>query len=317
MAKIQTPPKQKKIFIGAIDNGFGKYKLYVEDHPLQIIPSYVSEEKMDAVPGRVSIDGKAFTVGESAYRSGKYYSRNVDDAGNKIQQAKVMLLGALAHLPHRKEWHLKVVVSIHDSDNFKEALIQALSGKHNCLLRGEESTVCVEVLKVIPEGMGALFGKNIPDKLSVLDFGTGTTLFSRYSEGKRIKHEPESGGVEQLIELISIEMKAMLNGIHGDKQLIRQGLESGTLTYGRSTSFDQIYEKCLVKWRDKCIREPVKKAKEAYESGDEVLCIGGGCLLPGFKESLEAIGFKVHKKPVTANVEGLFKIAEKLSGKVK
>jgi hypothetical protein len=40
-----------------------------------------------------------------------------------------MLLGALAHLPHRKEWRLQIAASIHDCDNLKEKLIEALKGE--------------------------------------------------------------------------------------------------------------------------------------------------------------------------------------------
>jgi hypothetical protein len=108
----------------------------------------------------------------------------VDDAASKIQYALPMLLGALAHLPHRKEWRLQITASIHDCDNLKEKLIEALSGEHECILSGYASKVCVRVVKVLPEGMGALVGEQLPGKLTLLDFGTGTTLFSRYSQGK-------------------------------------------------------------------------------------------------------------------------------------
>jgi hypothetical protein len=87
--------------VGGIDNGFGNYKLLLEEHPLVVVPSYLSEEKMEPVPGRVRIGEREFTVRDSARRTGRYYSRNVDDAASKIQYALPMLLGALAHLPIR------------------------------------------------------------------------------------------------------------------------------------------------------------------------------------------------------------------------
>ncbi|MHC5918249.1 MAG: hypothetical protein ACYTXE_46525, partial [Nostoc sp.] len=40
------------------------------------------------------------------------------------------------------------------------------------------------MLKVVLEGMGALFGHPLPKKLTILGFGNGTTLYSRYNRGK-------------------------------------------------------------------------------------------------------------------------------------
>jgi hypothetical protein len=235
----EKPHKNQKHFAGGIDNGFGNYKLLLEGHELVVIPSYLSETKMEAVPGRVRLGNKEFTVGHSASRVGQNYSRNVDDAVNKIEYALLMLLGALAHLPHRKEWHLRLAASIHDHKNLKDRLIDALSGTHDCILAGEPepSRVLIEVTKVLPEGVGALYKRKVPAKHTMLDFGNGTTLLSRYFEGKLESHEPLPCGVEQLINLISVEMKSILNGFPGELHLIRAGLESGSLSYTRSIAF--------------------------------------------------------------------------------
>jgi len=315
--KSTKPHKNQLHFVGGIDNGFGNYKLLLEEHPLIVVPSYLSEEKMESVPGRVRIGEREFTVGDSARRTGRYYSRNVDDAASKIQYALPMLLGALAHLPHRKEWRLQIAASIHDCDNLKQKLIEALSGEHECILSGYASKVCVQVVKVLPEGMGALVGTPLPSKLTLLDFGTGTTLFSRYSQGKREIHEPFPCGVEHLIELISKEMKAINDGLPADKYLIRLGLENGTFCYGRKQSFKSIYKKCLSEWFENYLRKTVGRAKDAYEQGDQVWCIGGGCLLPGFGQSLTKIGFRVHESPMEANVRGLLLVAHLRGRKVE
>jgi hypothetical protein len=308
---MNMPHKNQKHFAGGIDNGFGNYKLLIEGHKLVVIPSYLTEEKMESVPGRVVLNNHEYTVGDSARRCGKYFTRNVDDASSKLQYALPMLLGALAHLPHRKEWYLHLAASIHDSDSLGESLIKTLSGEHDCILAGMPTKVVVDVVKVIPEGMGSLVDRQIPTKLTLLDFGNGTTLLSRYSQGKRELHEPVHFGVENLVDLIAREMKSSNDGLPGENHLIRSGLESGKLNYGRSQSFKAIYKKCLLEWSDKYLKKTIKKAKDAYEQGDEVWCIGGGCLLPGFRENLTKIGFKVHEFPVEANVTGLMSIAKK------
>jgi hypothetical protein len=59
------------------------------------------------------------------------------------------------------------------------------------------------VLKVALEGMGALFGHPLPKKLTILDFGNGTTLYFRYNRGQREVHTPYPIGVQVLIDDIS------------------------------------------------------------------------------------------------------------------
>lgn len=267
---------------------------------------------MEAVPGRVHFGDCEYTVGDSARRCGKYFTRNVDDYASKIDLALPMLLGALAFLPPRKEWNLYLTASIHDFDNLGKKLTETLSGEHDCILSGNRSKVNVTILKVLPEGMGALVNKQLPEKLTVIDFGNGTTLLSRYSAGKREAHDPEPCGVEALIDLISKQMKSINDGLPGDRHLIRMGLESGQLNYGRSQSFKAIYKKCLQAWYEKNLKKVVKQAKNNYDQGDEVWCLGGGCLLPGFKETLNRTGFKVHESPIDANVQGLLAVSQKL-----
>ncbi len=104
----------QKIFCAGFDNGYGSIKLLVDGFEVLRVPSYISREEMEDVPGRVVFQGTAYTVGESAFRTGYHFDRNTDNNSNKVNNALVTLLGALAHLPHRKTWHLKLVVSLHD-----------------------------------------------------------------------------------------------------------------------------------------------------------------------------------------------------------
>lgn len=312
---MAKPHGNQKVFAAAFDNGFGNGKLLIEGHETIIFPSYRTEKYMEDVPGRVLFDGRSFTVGESAFRGDDFFIRNVDDPSSKINDALIMLLGGIAHLPPRKQWDLKLAISIHDADNFKDELTQKLSGTHECVLRGSDSKVNIEVIKVVPEGTASLFGEKVPNRLTLLDFGNGTTLLSRYADNKRESHEPEPCGVEQLIDLISVKMKAVNNGLPGKRSWIRQGLESGKLNYGRSQSIADIYKVALQEWFNEYLRKPVSKAKNAYELGDEVWCIGGGCLLKGMRGSLTKLGFKIHEHPLEANVRGLLRIAQKYNRK--
>ena len=66
---------------------------------------------MENVPGKVVFNGNGYTVGESAWSTGYYFERNTDSNINKVNNAFITLLGALAHstrckllTPFPKRW---------------------------------------------------------------------------------------------------------------------------------------------------------------------------------------------------------------------
>ncbi|RCJ38670.1 hypothetical protein A6770_39550 [Nostoc minutum NIES-26] len=304
----------QKIFAAGFDNGYGSVKLLVDGFGVVRVPSYISTMDMEDVPGRVVYNGSAYTVGESAFRAGYHFDRNTDDNENKVKNALVTLLGALAHLPHRKAWHLKLVVSLHDV-TLCSKLERVLNGEYQPILAGNQSDVKVEVLKVIPEGMGALFGQQLPAKLTVLDFGNGTTLYSRYYQGKREVHTPYPTGVEVLIDDISQKMKHLNGGKIGDASKIRFCLEMGHTKYSRDIDIKDVYLACLKDWYERYLKKVVNLTLDAKHQGDEIWAIGGGCLLPGFRKLLEKNGFKILDNPVEANANGLLEMAKAIMKK--
>ncbi|NMF63266.1 hypothetical protein DP113_34575 (plasmid) [Brasilonema octagenarum UFV-E1] len=299
----------QKIFCAGFDNGYGSVKLLVDGFDVIRIPSYISREDMEDVPGRVVFNGNAYTVGESAFRTGYYFERNTDSNINKVNNALITLLGALAHLPHRKVWHLKLVVSLHDVA-LTDDLLRVLNGEYQPILAGKLSDVRVEVLKVVPEGMGALFSRKLPKKLTVVDFGNGTTLYSRYNQGKREVHTPYAAGVEVLIAEIAKKMKYLNGGKLGDLSKIRFCLEMGHTKYSRDIDIKDVYTTCLKEWYESYLKKPVNLALDAKHQGDEIWAIGGGCLLPGFKKLLVQNGFEILDNPVEANSCGLLQMAK-------
>ena len=311
MSNIHT---LQKIFPAGFDNGYGSLKLLVDGFEVVRVPSYITNAEMEDVPGRVVFNGSAYTVGESAYRTGNYFDRNTDNNENKVNNALLTLLGALAHLPHRKAWHLKLVVSLHDVALASE-LQKVLNGEYKPILAGKQSDVKVEVLKVVLEGMGALFGHPLPKKLTILDFGNGTTLYSRYNRGQREVHTAYPIGVEVLIDDISQKMKHLNGGKIGDPSKIRFCLEMGHTRYSRDIDIKDIYSASLKDWYEKYLKKVVNLTLDAKHQGDEIWAIGGGCLLPGFKKLLEKNGFKILDNPVEANVFGLLEMAKTISSK--
>ncbi|MDF5723709.1 MAG: ParM/StbA family protein [Rhizonema sp. PD37] len=299
----------QKVFCAGFDNGYGSVKLLVDGFDVVRIPSYISKEDMEDVPGRVVFNGNAYTVGESAFRTGYYFERNTDSNSNKVNNALITLLGALAHLPHRKLWHLKLVVSLHDVA-LTDDLLKVLNGEYQPLLAGRLSDVKVEVLKVVSEGTGALFGRKLPKRLAIVDFGNGTTLYSRYFQGKREVHTPYAAGVEALISEIAKKMKSINGGKLGDFSKIRFCLEMGHTKYSREIDIKEVYALCLKEWYESYLKKPVNLALDAKHLGDEIWAIGGGCLLPGFKKLLVNNGFEIIDNPVEANSYGLLQMAK-------
>ncbi len=299
----------QKVFCAGFDNGYGSVKLLVDGFDVVRIPSYISREDMEDVPGRVVFNGNAYTVGESAFRTGYYFERNTDSNSNKVNNALITLLGALAHLPHRKVWQLKLVVSLHDVA-LTDDLLKVLDGEYQPLLAGRLSDVKVEVLKVVSEGTGALFGRKLPKRLAIVDFGNGTTLYSRYFQGKREIHTPYAAGVEALITEIAKKMKSINGGKLGDLSKIRFCLEMGHTKYSREIDIKEVYAVCLKEWYESYLKKPVNLALDAKHLGDEIWAIGGGCLLPGFKKLLVNNGFEIIDNPVEANSYGLLQMAK-------
>lgn len=155
----------QKIFPAGFDNGYGSLKLLVDGFGVVRVPSYISKEEMEDVPGRVVFHGTAYTVGESAFRTGYHFERNTDNNENKINNALITLLGALAHLPHRKVWHLKLVVSLHDV-GLAEDLKQVLNGEYQPILAGKQSDVKVEVHEGDTRGNGCIVWATTTPKIN-------------------------------------------------------------------------------------------------------------------------------------------------------
>jgi hypothetical protein len=86
----------KRFFVRGLIMVMVCVKLLVNGFDVIRIPSYISRSYWD-VPGRVVFNGNGYTVGESAWSTGYYFERNTDSNINKVNDALITLLGALAH----------------------------------------------------------------------------------------------------------------------------------------------------------------------------------------------------------------------------
>jgi len=111
-----------------------------------------------------------------------------DDPALKVEYALQCIIGGLAALPHRLEWNLHLVLSIHNSKVFGTQLKDKVKGTHVVSFNGKNtptSRVNLNVSLVAPEGAGS-YGFAVSTKPEALidrtthaiafDFGTSTVI---------------------------------------------------------------------------------------------------------------------------------------------
>ena len=277
---------------------------------------------------RPDLIGKEFLVGDLA--SQHYPTSHIklsDDPVLKAEYALHAVLGALASLPHRQEWNLYLVISTHSRELFKDKLVALTEGNHSVSFGGKDKTgtlVKLTVGLVALEGIGSYaqsrFLGLIEPKANVIafDFGTATTIPQVFAPGgKVIYHQPlEVGGSIDLLEAISSDvalLKFLGSGKSGSIELVRQGIEDGSLAYGtKKFDFKGIYSKHLKTWLGDRIRLATKATSEWRDSAQSIVAWGGGVELPGVAQNLKSIGITPLPDGGWANAIGLQTMAQGL-----
>jgi Actin like proteins N terminal domain len=309
-------PRPKLNFPIALDLGNGNIKV-ATDNFSERIPSYIDNcEPTDAI-GSVMIKGEkpaTFCVGYGASKS-KTGIPTSSDKSLKTEGINKLYLGTLAHLPNlSKIMHCQVIVSSHAWESHKDLIKANLNQDLEVKLADVEVSLTTEVLAVVPEGFGAI--AFLPDKkITTLDFGTGTTLLTAYSNHKPQETRTSIEGVGKLIQMICESMKPHNNGYVGDTNEVRRCLEQGTFKTIDNCDFRQLYQKCLSQWWNNYLRDLSTEAQKLSNEGYKILCIGGGVALPGFAKVLSSKGFDVvTERPEMASVAGLYRLALKKVG---
>lgn len=316
-----------------LDTGNGRLKVSVEDYRISF-PAYVLSvaslqdwEKptathegayFEVIAGtKFELHGHAYLVGNAAYDREPETARQTIAVG-KIQHSLPMILGAIATLPYREQWHLVVGASLpHVEPESKAQLVEALAGVYGIRHRdGQHSVVSIEVPAVVPEGLGALAGAGIKGKAVVLDFGAGTTIATAVNGATVLQRKALNHGVARLFEAIAASDEAIAKlSCKADTAVIRASVENGSFLYkGPATHWDfsATYAQALRRWGGETIPQLMAQMRP-YLSGDVArLAIGGGSLLPHFGDSLASQGFEALPDPVMANARGLKAIAQQL-----
>lgn len=299
-----------------LDLGNGNIKIVTDDF-VERIPSYIDDCQASDAIGSVVLKGDkpvSFCVGYSASKS-KTGIPTSSDKTLKTDGINKLYLGALAHLPNlSKKMHCQVIVSSHAWESHKEIIKSKLNQTLLVKLADTEVELSTEILAIVPEGFGAIVFNPEP-KTATLDFGTGTTLLTPYTNRKPQETRTSIEGVQKLINMVCDSMKPHNNGYVGDTNEIRRCLEQGTFKTSDGCDFKPIYQKCLSQWWNNYLKDLSIEAQKLAKEGYVITCIGGGVALPGFAKVLAAKGFTVvSERPEMVSVKGLYQLALKKAG---
>lgn len=310
---------------GKLYSGLGQilqesYILYFEDRATFPNQGYVEYLEGD----RADLAGRQWIGGINAYYSNPTaISRVTDSKEGKTELCLQLLLSALTHFPHRNDWHLNVVASIHDGATFGKAIAQALSGTHHVRLLGKESNITIEIGKVLEEGAGTAYAiRHEYDFTNALlfDIGNGTTIVSAFNNLQMTYRDyAPDAGVEKLIDAIALsESVRQFLKRPADRHLIRAGIESGRFEYGTQClgwNFKESYLKALPDWFNQGLKPFVKAAETRVPAATAIVAVGGGACLPGIAQLLAKRGISVPQNARWTNAKGLYEIALRLSAR--
>ena len=271
---------------------------------------------------RADLIGKQWLGGINAYYSGLQAMHRVTDGPiGKVELGLQLLLSGLSMLPHRDEWNLYLVCSIHDGETLGGRLKTALQGTHHVMVGSKRSIVRVVVASCLEEGTGAVIHyQKSADTTNALvyDLGNGTLIVSGFNGLKMTdRRYSQNGGVESLIDAIARNPQVRDRLIkEGDRHLIRAGIEKRDFTYGTQTpdwNFKEAYKTELPLWVDRVLKPMVRPTEDRMASATALIAIGGGACLPGIDALLAKRNIRVLDDPLWANAQGLYAYAVRKS----
>lgn len=274
---------------------------------------------------REDLIGKEFLTGTLAnWKAPTTHIKLSDDPALKAEYALHCILGGLGTLPHRPEWNLHLVMSIHNKRLFHEEVNTKTKGSHIVSFHGQDtprSRVNLTISLVAPEGAGSYaqcVAQQLIDRTQTalaLDLGTSTVIVTAFAPGGSIIHRQvlEVGGVIDLLDAIAADPEVIAflgTGKAGSVETIRQGIENGTFQYGtRPFNFKPIYARHLKPWLSDRVRLAEKEIHEWRDVAQSFVGWGGGVELPGVSKMLASQAIIAVADGCWANALGLQRMA--------
>ncbi len=277
---------------------------------------------------RKELVAREFLTGSvAAWKAPATHIKLSDDPSLKAEYCLHTLLGTLGTLPHRQEWHLYLVLSIH-AKQFREALAQKVRGMHVVSFNGKTnptSRIHLNVSLVAPEGAGSYLyctatkPEPLIDRTAhviSVDFGTSTVIPTVFAPGGKIVHRKvlEVGGCIDLIDAIAGDSDLIAHlgkGKAGSVESVRKAIEAKTFQYGtRGFNFKNIYARYLTSWLEDRLRLVDKEVEEWRDEAQSFVAWGGGVEMPGVAQKLTERGITPVADACWANAIGLQRMAE-------
>lgn len=311
------------------DCGNGRYKAVINgarpfDMPSYILSAPSNLERPSAgyvryIRGdRADLTGHAWLSGDTAYEQApSNYDAVNRDALGKLDKALQMLLGMLSYTTPRSQ-DISLVCSIHLMELAEE--VQArLEGSHTVLFNQDdtEHTLTIEVLKVCPEGFGAVVEHGLTDgKNIVTDLGNGTLITTVYgARGRIVDRDVQPGGFEDLVSRIARDSELVVQlGEQGNPDRIRRAFEDNTYTYGNmGVSLVPLVRRHITPWAQATIAKSLTFARTHQADANNAIAIGGGVTLKAVKDLFNLHHITPSNDPVFCNAKGLYKLAQRLA----
>ncbi len=90
-------------------------------------------------------------------------------------------LGILAYLPQiNPEQHHKIIATCNDTKRHEPIIKKLAQGTHQVELRGIPTTINIEIVDVLPEGIAAIRNHKLKGNVTICDIGGGNVTITRY-----------------------------------------------------------------------------------------------------------------------------------------
>jgi hypothetical protein len=107
------------------------------------------------------------------------------------------------------------------------------------------------------------------------------------------------------------ELQLYEGGKLGDVELIRQGIEAKTFTYGNSgINFQDAYQRELMPWLKDRFSLALKAVQPWRKLAGSLVVWGGGAQLPGVAAAVQKFGYTAVSEGSWANALGLQRLAQ-------
>jgi hypothetical protein len=224
---------------------------------------------------------------------------------------------------------VRLLLSVHNPDAFRDSLIKAYRGAHVIEHRGQKKAFVVEPLGVAQEGIGAiLIAKAQSPSTMLIDLGAGTailTLFAGVGCFPNTAAYPIDGlgsiYIERRLKTCATVSRALGRVLTPEEARTIVATDNHTLKLTPSNcgcancepievDLSAEVEKVAADW----VAEVCRRAREQFGveiiSSTKWVACGGSCLIPAVRRCLEQSGVQVLPNPQTANALGLAAIAK-------